>query len=220
LLEKLGCRRVSIRMPNTDYAVAAYYIIATAEASSNLARYDGVRYGARVPGGTLIEMYQKTRGRKFGAEVKRRIVLGTYVLSAGYYDAYYLKGQKVRSLIARDFREAFEKVDAIITPTSPVPPFKLGERTSNPLEMYLADIYTVTGSLAGVPAFPFPAVRLPKDCLSACKFMARLRGATSIATCPRLRTRWRRGALDGRRVRTRSGAGFTLSPPEIVARRD
>jgi len=156
LLEKLGCRRVSIRMPNTDYAVAAYYIIATAEASSNLARYDGVRYGARVPGGTLIEMYQKTRGRKFGAEVKRRIVLGTYVLSAGFYDAYYLKGQKVRSLIARDFREAFEKVDAIITPTSPVPPFKLGERTSNPLEMYLADIYTVTGSLAGVPGISVP----------------------------------------------------------------
>ena len=103
-------------MPNTEYAIAAYYIIATAEASSNLARYDGVRYGPRVPGATLIEMYQKTRGRGFGAEVKRRIVLGTYVLSAGYYDAYYLKGQKVRSLIARDFREAFEKVDAIVTP--------------------------------------------------------------------------------------------------------
>jgi aspartyl-tRNA(Asn)/glutamyl-tRNA(Gln) amidotransferase subunit A len=159
LLEKLGCRRVSIRMPNTDYAVAAYYIIATAEASSNLARYDGVRYGPRVPGATLIEMYQKTRGRKFGAEVKRRIVLGTYVLSAGYYDAYYLKGQQVRSLIARDFREAFEKVDVIITPTSPVPPFRLGERTSNPLAMYLADIYTVTGSLAGVPGISVPSGR-------------------------------------------------------------
>src|ERR1700687_863650 len=144
LLEKLGFRRVSIGMPNTDYALAAYYIIATAEASSNLARYDGVRYGARVPGATLIEMYQKTRGRKFGAEVKRRIVLGTYVLSAGYYDAYYLKGQKVRSLIARDFREAFEKADAIITPTSPIPAFRLGERSSDPLQMYLADIYTVT----------------------------------------------------------------------------
>ena len=157
LLEKLGCRRVPIRMPNTDYAVAAYYIIATAEASSNLARYDGVRYGLRVPGATLIEMYQKTRGRGFGAEVKRRIVLGTYVLSAGYYDAYYLKGQKVRSLIARDFREAFEKVDAIITPTSPIPPFRLGERTSNPLQMYLADIYTVTGSLAGVPGISVPS---------------------------------------------------------------
>jgi aspartyl-tRNA(Asn)/glutamyl-tRNA(Gln) amidotransferase subunit A len=156
LLEKLGCRRVSIRMPNTEYAIAAYYIIATAEASSNLARYDGVRYGLRVPGATLIEMYQKTRDRGFGAEVKRRIVLGTYVLSAGYYDAYYLKGQKVRSLIARDFREAFEKVDVIITPTSPVPPFRLGERSSDPLQMYLADAYTVTGSLAGVTGISVP----------------------------------------------------------------
>jgi aspartyl-tRNA(Asn)/glutamyl-tRNA(Gln) amidotransferase subunit A len=156
LLEKLGCRRVSLRMPHTQYAVGAYYIIATAEASSNLARYDGVRYGMRVPGATLIEMYQKTRGRGFGAEVKRRIVLGTYVLSAGYYDAYSLKGQKVRSLIARDFREAFEKADVVVTPTSPVPPFRLGERTSNPLQMYLADIYTVTGSLAGVPGISVP----------------------------------------------------------------
>ena len=161
LLEKLGCRRVSIRMPHTEYAIAAYYIIATAEASSNLARYDGVRYGLRVPGATLIEMYQKTRGQGFGAEVKRRIVLGTYVLSAGYYDAYYLKGQKVRSLIARDFREAFEKVDAIVTPTSPVPAFRLGERTANPLQMYLADIYTVTGSLAGVPGISVPSGKTP-----------------------------------------------------------
>ncbi len=157
LLEKLGCRRVSIRMPNTEYAIGAYYIIATAEASSNLARYDGVRYGPRVPGATLIEMYQKTRGRGFGPEVKRRIVLGTYVLSAGYYDAYYLKGQKVRALIAKDFREALEKVDAIVTPTSPVPAFRLGERTANPLQMYLADIYTVTGSLAGVPGVSVPS---------------------------------------------------------------
>jgi aspartyl-tRNA(Asn)/glutamyl-tRNA(Gln) amidotransferase subunit A len=157
LLEKLGCRRASIRMPNTQYAIAAYYIIATAEASSNLARYDGVRYGLRAPGATLSEMYQKTRGRGFGPEVKRRIVLGTYVLSAGYYDAYYLKGQKVRALIARDFREAFEKADVIVTPTSPVPPFRLGERTSNPLQMYLADIYTVTGSLAGVPGISVPS---------------------------------------------------------------
>jgi len=156
LLEKLGCHRVSIRMPNTQYAIGAYYIIATAEASSNLARYDGVRFGPRVPGATLIEMYQKTRGRGFGPEVKRRIVLGTYVLSAGYYDAYYLKGQKVRTLIAQDFREAFEKVDAIVTPTSPVPAFRLGERTENPLQMYLADIYTVTGSLAGVPGISVP----------------------------------------------------------------
>ena len=179
LLEKLGCRRVSIRMPNTQYAVAAYYIIATAEASSNLARFDGVRYGPRVPGATLIEMYQKTRGRGFGAEVKRRIVLGTYVLSAGYYDAYYLKGQKVRALIARDFREAFEKVDAIVTPTSPVPAFRLGERTSNPLQMYLADIYTVTGRWQACLAFQFLPGRPPQVCLSACKFMGR-RSAKSV----------------------------------------
>ena len=156
LLEKLGCQRVSIRMPNTNPAIAAYYIIATAEASSNLARFDGVRFGPRVPGATLIEMYRKTRGRGFGAEVKRRIVLGTYVLSAGYYDAYYLKGQKIRALIARDFSNAFEKVDAIITPTSPVPPFRLGERTADPLQMYLADSYTVTGSMAGVPGISVP----------------------------------------------------------------
>jgi len=156
LLKKLGCQPVDIRMPHTDYAIAAYYIIATAEASSNLARYDGVRFGLRVEGDSLIGMYRKTRGAGFGAEVKRRIVLGTYVLSAGYYDAYYLKGQKVRALIARDFREAFQRVDAIVTPTSPIPAFKLGEKTDDPLQMYLADIYTVTGSLAGVPGISVP----------------------------------------------------------------
>lgn len=156
LLKKLGCQPVDIRMPHTDYAIAAYYIIATAEASSNLARYDGVRFGLRVDGDSLIGMYRKTRGAGFGAEVKRRIVLGTYVLSAGYYDAYYLKGQKVRALIAQDFREAFQKVDAIVTPTSPIPAFKLGEKTDDPLQMYLADIYTVTGSLAGVPGISVP----------------------------------------------------------------
>lgn len=156
LFERLGCRRVALRMPHTEYAVATYYLIATAEASSNLARYDGVRYGMRAPGSTLIEMYQKTRGAGFGAEVKRRIMLGTYALSAGYYDAYYLKAQKVRALIARDFAEAFEQVDAIVTPTSPVPPFRLGERTADPISMYLADIYTVTGSLAGVPGISVP----------------------------------------------------------------
>jgi aspartyl-tRNA(Asn)/glutamyl-tRNA(Gln) amidotransferase subunit A len=156
IFKKLGCELVEIRMPHTDYAIAAYYIIATAEASSNLARYDGVRYGLRVHGNSLLSMYRKTRGAGFGAEVKRRIVLGTYVLSAGYYDAYYLKGQKVRSLIAQDFRDAFTKVDAILTPTSPVPAFKLGERTDDPLQMYLADIYTVTGSLAGVPGISVP----------------------------------------------------------------
>jgi len=156
LLEKIGCKRVSIRLPHTDYAIAAYYIIATAEASSNLARYDGVRYGLRTNAATLSEMYRKTRQNGFGAEVKRRIMLGTYALSSGYYDAYYLRAQKVRSLIARDFEEAFGQVDAIITPTSPVPPFKLGERTADPLQMYLADIYTVTGSLAGLPAISVP----------------------------------------------------------------
>jgi aspartyl-tRNA(Asn)/glutamyl-tRNA(Gln) amidotransferase subunit A len=156
LFKKLGCELREIHMPHTDYAIATYYIIATAEASSNLARYDGVRYGLRVESDSLISMYRKTRGAGFGAEVKRRIMLGTYVLSAGYYDAYYLKGQKVRALIAQDFRDAFAKVDAIVTPTSPVPAFRLGERTADPLQMYLADIYTVTGSLAGVPGISVP----------------------------------------------------------------
>jgi aspartyl-tRNA(Asn)/glutamyl-tRNA(Gln) amidotransferase subunit A len=156
LLERLGCRRIPLQMPHTDYAIAAYYIIATAEASSNLARYDGVRYGLRVPGSTLVEMYRKTRERGFGPEVKRRIMLGTYALSAGYYDAYYLRAQKVRALIARDFADAFQKVDAIVTPTSPTAAFRLGEKTSDPLQMYLADIYTVTGSLAGVPGISVP----------------------------------------------------------------
>ena len=155
-LEKLGCRRIPLHMPHTDYAIATYYIIATAEASSNLARYDGVRYGLRVPEGTLSDMYRKTRGRGFGPEVKRRIMLGTYALSSGYYDAYYLRAQKVRSLIARDFADAFQKVDVIITPTAPTPAFKLGEKSADPLQMYLADIYTVTGSLAGVPGISVP----------------------------------------------------------------
>jgi aspartyl-tRNA(Asn)/glutamyl-tRNA(Gln) amidotransferase subunit A len=160
LLRKLGCELVDIHLPHTDYAIATYYIIATAEASSNLARYDGVKYGLRLESDSLISMYRKTRGAGFGAEVKRRIVLGTYVLSAGYYDAYYLKGQKVRALIAQDFKAAFEKVDAIVTPTSPVPAFKLGERTNDPLQMYLADIYTVTGSLAGLPGISVPCGRI------------------------------------------------------------
>jgi aspartyl-tRNA(Asn)/glutamyl-tRNA(Gln) amidotransferase subunit A len=160
LLRKQGCVIREIQMPHTDYAIATYYIIATAEASSNLARYDGVRYGPRVEDDSLIAMYRKTRGAGFGPEVKRRIVLGTYVLSAGYYDAYYLKGQKVRALIAEDFRKAFAQVDAIVTPTSPVPPFKLGERVDDPLQMYLADIYTVTGSLAGLPGISVPCGRI------------------------------------------------------------
>jgi aspartyl-tRNA(Asn)/glutamyl-tRNA(Gln) amidotransferase subunit A len=160
LLKKMGCELREIQMAHTDYAIAAYYIIATAEASSNLARYDGVRYGLRVADDSLLAMYRKTRGAGFGPEVKRRIVLGTYVLSAGYYDAYYLKGQKVRALIAQDFREAFKKVDVIVTPTSPIPPFRLGEKTSDPLQMYLADIYTVTGSLAGLPGISVPCGKI------------------------------------------------------------
>ena len=160
ILKKIGCKIVEIAMPHTDYAIATYYIIATAEASSNLARYDGVRYGLRVDDDSLLAMYRKTRGAGFGPEVKRRIVLGTYVLSAGYYDAYYLKGQKVRALIAQDFRDAYQKVDVIVTPTSPVPAFKLGERAADPLQMYLADIYTVTGSLAGVPGISVPCGKI------------------------------------------------------------
>ncbi len=160
LLERLGCERIPLRMPHTDYAIATYYILATAEASSNLARFDGVRYGLRVPGATLTEMYRQTRERGFGPEVKCRIMLGTYALSAGYYDAYYLRAQSVRTLIARDFADAFQKVDAIVTPTAPTTAFRLGEKTSDPLQMYLADIYTVTGSLAGVPGISVPCGRI------------------------------------------------------------
>jgi aspartyl-tRNA(Asn)/glutamyl-tRNA(Gln) amidotransferase subunit A len=160
LLRKIGCDVREIQLPHTDYAIATYYIIATAEASSNLARYDGVRFGPRVEGDSLLSMYRKTRGAGFGPEVKRRIVLGTYVLSAGYYDAYYLKGQKVRALIANDFRKALAQVDAIVAPTSPVPPFRLGERVDDPLQMYLADIYTVTASLAGLPGISVPCGRI------------------------------------------------------------
>ncbi len=156
LLERLGCERISLHMPHTDFATAVYYVLATAEASSNLARYDGVRYGLRAPGSTLTEMYRNTREGGFGAEVKRRIMLGTYVLSSGYYDAYYLRAQSVRTLITRDFADAFKKADVIVTPTSPTAAFRLGEKTADPLQMYLADIYTVTGSLAGVPGISVP----------------------------------------------------------------
>jgi len=164
LFSKLGCQIVPISLPHTEYAVGCYYIIATAEASSNLARYDGVRYGFRAPGAhDLRDMYEKTRDGGFGAEVKRRIMLGTYVLSSGYYDAYYLKAQKVRTLIARDFLEAFEDVDVVVTPTSPIPAFKLGERVDDPLQMYLSDIYTVTASLAGIPGISVPCGRTAGD---------------------------------------------------------
>jgi aspartyl-tRNA(Asn)/glutamyl-tRNA(Gln) amidotransferase subunit A len=152
-----GAEVVPISLPHTSYAVPAYYVLATAEASANLARYDGVRYGYRSPQArTLAEMYRRSREEGFGAEVKRRIMLGTYALSAGYYDAYYLKAQKVRTLLTRDFEAAFQQVDAIVTPTAPTAAFKIGEKTDDPLAMYLADIYTVTGDLAGVPGVSVP----------------------------------------------------------------
>jgi aspartyl-tRNA(Asn)/glutamyl-tRNA(Gln) amidotransferase subunit A len=156
-LKGLGCEIVPVSLPHTPYAIPTYYLIATAEASSNLARYDGVRYSHRARGvKTLSEMYRRSRDEGFGAEVKRRIMLGTYALSAGYYDAHYLKAQKVRTLLTRDFDEAFRKVDAIVTPTSPTAAFRLGEKSNDPLAMYLADIYTVTADLAGIPGISVP----------------------------------------------------------------
>jgi aspartyl-tRNA(Asn)/glutamyl-tRNA(Gln) amidotransferase subunit A len=155
-LESLGAIAVEISLPHTEFAVAAYYILATSEASSNLARYDGVRYGLRVQGDDLIDMYMKTREEGFGAEVKRRIILGTYALSSGYYDAYYKKAQQVRTLVKEDFDRAFEKVDVIATPTAPTPAFKAGEKTADPLQMYLTDIFTISVNLAGVPAISVP----------------------------------------------------------------
>jgi aspartyl-tRNA(Asn)/glutamyl-tRNA(Gln) amidotransferase subunit A len=157
-LQKLGCEVREIRLPHTAYAVGCYYIIATAEASSNLARYDGVRYTRRSESaGTLQEMYRQTRDEGFGPECKRRIMLGTYVLSSGYYEAYYLKAQKVRALVAQDYARAFAEVDAIVGPVSPFPAFKLGEKVDDPTAMYLSDIYTVTGDLAGIPCMSVPS---------------------------------------------------------------
>lgn len=156
-MKALGCEVVDVSLPHTQYAIAAYYIICTAEASSNLARYDGVRYTSRPANSSaLSDMYRNTRGEGFGAECKRRIMLGTYVLSHGYYEAYYLKAQKVRRLITQDFVAAFEHVDALITPVSPFPAFRLGEKMADPLQMYLSDIYTITGDLAGIPCMSVP----------------------------------------------------------------
>src|SRR5439155_1960733 len=155
-LAKLGAEIEEISLPHTDYAIATYYIIATAEASANLARFDGIRYGARVPGADPIELYSKTRGAGFGEEVKRRIILGTYVLSSGYYDAYYLRAQKVRTLIRNDFLKAFEQVDAIVRRTSPAPAFKIGEKAEDPLQMYLSDIFTISCNLAGICGLSVP----------------------------------------------------------------
>ena len=158
-IEKLraaGCEVREISLPNSPHAIATYYIVATAEASSNLARYDGVRYGPRAKAGQLLEMYERTRAEGFGAEVKRRIMLGTYALSAGYYDAYYLRAQKVRALIRRDFDNAFANLDAVVSPTSPTTAFKLGEKMDDPLAMYLSDVYTVPVNLAGLPGISVP----------------------------------------------------------------
>jgi aspartyl-tRNA(Asn)/glutamyl-tRNA(Gln) amidotransferase subunit A len=155
-LEKLGAEIVEISLPHTDYAVAVYYIIATAEASANLARFDGIRYGLRVDGADPVELYSRTRGAGFGAEVKRRIILGTYVLSSGYYDAYYLRAQKVRTLIRQDFLKAFEKVDLIVTPTTPTAAFKAGEKSDDPMQMYLSDIFTISCNLAGICGISLP----------------------------------------------------------------
>jgi aspartyl-tRNA(Asn)/glutamyl-tRNA(Gln) amidotransferase subunit A len=156
-LEGLGARVVEVTLPHTGYAVATYYILATSEASSNLARYDGVKYGFRASGAKdLLDMYLKTRSQGFGPEVKRRIMLGTYALSAGYYDAYYKKGQQVRTLIKRDFDEAFRSVDVIATPTAPTAAFKIGEKSADPLQMYLSDIFTISVNLAGIPGMSLP----------------------------------------------------------------
>ena len=155
-LAERGATLVDIALPHSRHAIPVYYLIATAEASSNLARYDGVRYGMRAPADTLIAMYEKTRGSGFGAEVKRRIMLGTYVLSAGYYDAYYLKAQQVRTLINGDYDTAFERVDLVAMPTSPTGAFPIGERTADPVQMYLADVFTVSANLAGLPAISIP----------------------------------------------------------------
>jgi len=148
---------VDISLPHTAYALPTYYIIAPAEASSNLARYDGVKYGLRVEGDDLLDQYERTRAEGFGAEVRRRIMIGTYVLSAGYYDAYYLRAQRVRSLVARDFGRAFETVDVILAPTAPFTAFVIGERMDDPVAMYINDVFTVPSSLAGLPAVSVPA---------------------------------------------------------------
>ena len=156
-LQTLGAQIIDVSLPHTDYAIAVYYILATAEASANLARFDGVRYGHRADNPiNLLDHYGRTRGEGFGPEVKRRIILGTYVLSSGYYDAYYLRAQKVRELIRQDFAEVFETVDALVSPTSPGPAFKFGERTADPLQMYLADIFTNAGNLAGICGISLP----------------------------------------------------------------
>jgi aspartyl-tRNA(Asn)/glutamyl-tRNA(Gln) amidotransferase subunit A len=158
-LKEMGAEVKEVSLPHTDYAIPVYYIIAPAEASSNLARFDGIRYGVREEAENLMDIYFKSRGKGFGAEVKRRIMIGTYVLSSGYYDAYYLSAQKVRTLIREDFEKVFTEVDALITPTAPTTAFKLGAKTDDPIQMYLSDIFTISANLAGIPAISVPAGR-------------------------------------------------------------
>jgi aspartyl-tRNA(Asn)/glutamyl-tRNA(Gln) amidotransferase subunit A len=173
-LGELGCELIEIDLPHTEYAIACYYVVAMAEASCNLARFDGVRYGLRVHGdGNLTGMYRETRDAGFGNEVKRRIILGTFVLSSGYYDAYYLRAQKVRTLIKQDFEKAFAKVDVILSPTSPTPPFRLGEKSNDPLAMYLSDIFTITANLAGIPGISVPCGKTPEGLPVGLQFLGR-----------------------------------------------
>lgn len=172
-LESLGAVPVEVSLPHTDYAVATYYLLATSEASSNLARYDGVKYGAREPGKDLPDMYMNTRAAGFGAEVKRRIMLGTYALSSGYYDAYYRKAQQARTLIKRDFEQAFNAVDIIATPTAPTAAFRVGEKADDPLQMYLSDIFTISVNLAGVPAISVPCGFTPDNLPIGLQFIGR-----------------------------------------------
>ena len=155
-LERLGAEIGEVSLPNAEYALAAYYLIAPSEASSNLARYDGVRYGLREDGADVVQMMTRTRGAGFGPEVKRRIILGTYALSAGYYEAYYGQAQRVRTLVIRDYEQAFERFDVLVSPTSPTTAFRIGERVDDPLAMYLSDVFTIPADLAGVPAISVP----------------------------------------------------------------
>jgi len=195
-LKRLGCEVREIHLPHTSYAVACYYIIATAEASANLARFDGVRYTSRsASAGTLSEMYRVSRNEGFGAECKRRIMLGTYVLSAGYYDAYYVKAQKVRTLVARDYSQAFEQVDAIVGPVSPIPAFKLGEKVDDPVSMYLADIYTITGDLAGIPCLSVPCGATPEGLPVGLQILTRHFNETAMFRLADAYERTARGAL-------------------------
>ncbi len=179
----LGAEAVEVSLPHTEYAVATYYIIAPAEASSNLARYDGVRYGHRAEGTSgLVEMMSRTRAEGFGAEVKRRIMIGTYALSAGYYEAYYGKAQKVRTLLRRDFDAAFAKADVLLTPTSPTPAFRVGEKTNDPLTMYLSDIFTIPCNLAGIPGISVPCGLSPEGLPIGAQLLGRHFGEETLFT--------------------------------------